>query len=196
MTNQLRPDACRKSLSVLTLMFVFTLTPFVGISQGSTDDWTQVPGEDWAKVKPESVGFSSERLQALAGWLKTQQTTAMLVAVHGQIIFEYGDLKATSKVASIRKSILAMLYGRYVVSGKINLDRTVKDLGLDDMQPFLPIEEHATLEQLLASSSGVYLPNGSAGQDEATLSAGLNTPERTSSTTIGTSMPPERCSKN
>jgi hypothetical protein len=34
-----------------------------------------------------------------------------------------------------------MLYGNYVISGKIDLSKTVKQLGLDDNEPFLPIEE-------------------------------------------------------
>src|SRR5207302_6198969 len=37
------------------------------------------------------------------------------------------------------------LFGNYVASGKVNLRATVKEIGLDDLQGFLPIEEHATL---------------------------------------------------
>ena len=37
----------------------------------------------------------------------------------------------TSKIASVRKSILGMLYGNYAVNGKIDLSKTVKQLGLD-----------------------------------------------------------------
>jgi hypothetical protein len=44
------------------------------------------------------------------------------------------------------------------------LGKTVKELGLDDKQPFLPIEEHATLEQLLAARSGIYLPSSPGGR--------------------------------
>jgi len=78
--------------------------------------------------------------------------------VQGRVIFSYGDLSHTSKIASVRKSILGMLYGNYVVNNKIDLGKTVKQLGLEDKEPFLPIEENATLEQLLASRSGIYLP--------------------------------------
>jgi hypothetical protein len=69
--------------------------------------------------------------------LKTQKTTALHVSVSGREIFEYGDVRRTSKVASVRKSVLAMLYGNYVVSGKIELDKNVVQLGLEDVQPFL-----------------------------------------------------------
>jgi CubicO group peptidase (beta-lactamase class C family) len=125
-----------------------------------------VPGTTWQRTSPESVGYSSAKLEALRAWLKTQDTAAMVIVIQGRIVFSYGDLSQATKIASARKSVLAMLYGNYVASGKIDLTKTVKQLGLDDKQPFLPIEEGATLEQLLAARSGVYLPNGSFGQND------------------------------
>src|SRR6267378_2780913 len=107
----------------------------------ASNDWKRVPGAAWDHAKPESLGYSSARLEALRGWLKTQQTTALLITVHGKVIFEYGDVTLISKVASVRKSVLSMLYGNYVVGGKIDTKKTVKELGLNDNQPFLPIEE-------------------------------------------------------
>jgi CubicO group peptidase (beta-lactamase class C family) len=144
--------------------------------QYSASDWTRVPGADWTGVKPESVGYSSGRLEALRSWLKTQKTTAMLVVVHGNVIFEYGDLQMVSKVASVRKSVLAMLYGNYVFSGKVDTNKTVKELGLDDHQPFLPLEEQATLEQLLTARSGIYLPSGNHDLDAETPKRGAEYP--------------------
>jgi hypothetical protein len=44
-----------------------------------------------------------------------------------------------------------MLYGPYVMSGRIDPRTTVKQLGLQEAEPFLPIEEHATLEHLLGA---------------------------------------------
>ncbi len=115
------------------------------------------PGTEWERVKPETEGYSSEKLDVLRAWLKTQQTTAMQVSVRGRVIFEYGDLERVSKVASVRKSILAMLYGNYHAAGKVDLGMTVEQLGLTDVQPFLPIEKSATLYHLLTARSGVYL---------------------------------------
>jgi CubicO group peptidase (beta-lactamase class C family) len=97
------------------------------------------PGVDWERVaKPESLGYSSAKLEALRGWLKTQQTTSLVVSVGGRILFEYGDIKHVSAVASVRKSVLGMLYGKYVAAGTIDLQKTVDDLGLDDVQKFFP----------------------------------------------------------
>ena len=84
------------------------------------DDTTRVPGATWTTVKPESAGYSSARLESLRSWLKTLDTKAMLIAVHGQVIFEYGDVTHASKIASVRKSILSMLYGPYFASGRMD----------------------------------------------------------------------------
>ena len=123
-----------------------------------------VPGAEWEQVRPESVGYSSNKLEVLRAWVKTEDTASMLVVVQGRIIFSYGDVSHTSKIASARKSVLSMLYGNYVMNGTIDLDKTVKQIGLQDKQPFLPVEETATLRQLLAARSGIYLPTSSFGQ--------------------------------
>src|SRR5713101_5256421 len=94
------------------------------------------PGKEWEKVKPEAEGYSSEKLEVLRAWLKTQQTTALHVSVLGRVVFEYGDVGRVSKIASVRKSILAMLYGNYVAQGKVDPNSTVEQLGLADVQPF------------------------------------------------------------
>ena len=129
------------------------------------DDDSRVPGVAWTTVKPETIGYSSPRLESLRSWLKTLDTKAMLVAVHGQVIFEYGDVSHASKVASVRKSVLSMLYGNYVAKGVIDLRKTVKELGLQEAEPFTPMEEHATLEHLITARSGIYLKSGNDNLD-------------------------------
>ena len=119
-----------------------------------------VPGVEWERAKPEEAGYSTAKLEALRGWLKTQQTTAMMLVYRGRVIFEYGDVKRVSKIASIRKSILAMMYGNYVASGKADFNKSVEQLGLTDVQPFRPIEKSANLGHLLTARSGIYHPSG------------------------------------
>ena len=120
------------------------------------------PAVDWQLVKPEAEGYSSAKFDALKQWLAAGQTTAMVVIVHGHMIFSYGDTGRATKIASVRKSILSMLYGNYVVGSgpniKIDLNKTVEQLGLEEPdRPFLPIEKSATLLQLIAGRSGIYL---------------------------------------
>jgi hypothetical protein len=71
------------------------------------------------------VGYSTARLQALRGWLQSPDTTAMMVSVGGRSLFENGDLTHQSHLASVRKSVLAILYGKYVESGKSQLDKMI-----------------------------------------------------------------------
>jgi CubicO group peptidase (beta-lactamase class C family) len=135
-----------------------------------------VPGAAWTTVKPETMGYYSPRLEALRAWLATGDTAAMTIVVHGQQIFEYGKPDLVSKVASMRKSILAMLYGKYVISGAIDLRKTVKELGLQEAEAFLPIEEYAMLEHLLTARSGIYLRSGNADLDLQTPKRGSKLP--------------------
>ena len=67
-------------------------------------------GPNGKEVPPESEGFSVEPLDALRSFLKTHQTDGMMVVSRGHVVFEYGDLKLVSKTASVRKSVLSLLY--------------------------------------------------------------------------------------
>ena len=120
------------------------------------------PTSDLPTATPESQGYSSAKLDVLRAWLKTEPTAAMMVLANGKVIFSYGDVSHVSKIASVRKSILAILMGKYVIAGKIDPSKNVKQLGLDDEIPFTPLEEKATLEQLMTARSGIYRdqPNG------------------------------------
>lgn len=122
------------------------------------------PGKDWQRVaSPESVGYSSRRLQAVTAYLKSLDTTAVHVSVGGKTLFEYGDLSHQSYLASARKSFLAALYGKYVASGQIRLDATLEELGISDVDGLLPQEKRATIEDVLGARSGVYHPASNPG---------------------------------
>lgn len=127
-------------------------------------------GQPWQRhAKPEDAGFSSARLEALRQWLATGGTTAMMVVADGKSLFEYGDLTHLSYLASVRKSVLAILYGKYVANGTIDLNKTLADLGMDDIEKLLPREKQAKIEHLITARSGVYHPASNPG--DATASA-------------------------
>lgn len=127
-----------------------------------------LPGVEWARATPDSEGFSAARLEALRAFLKTHSTDAMMIVSRGHVVFEYGDTSLVSKVASVRKSVLDLLFA---VEAKKGLDlesatgQTVVQLGLEDKVPFVEPEQHATLEQLMMSRSGIYIPSGNKGQE-------------------------------
>ena len=108
--------------------------------------------------------------------LKTQRTTGLVVVSDGRIVLEHGDVAHVSKVASVRKSILAMLYGNYVESGQIDLERNVVDVGLEDLTPFVPPEGEATLRHVLMARSGIYLRSGTPDLDAALPGRGSHSP--------------------
>jgi CubicO group peptidase (beta-lactamase class C family) len=145
-------------------------------AESSAQEAPVVPGATWTRAKPETVGFSGARLEALRAWAAAGDTTAMVIVVDGRLIFEQGDTALVSKVASVRKSILALLYGSYVAKGTVDLRKTVADLGLQEAEPFLPIETAATLEHLLTARSGVYLRSGNDNLDLQTPKRGSKAP--------------------
>jgi CubicO group peptidase (beta-lactamase class C family) len=89
-------------------------------------------------------------------------TTAAIAVVGGRVLWDYGDQAFVSYLASVRKSILAMMYGRYVADGTIRLSKTLEDLNVTDVQGLLPREQTATVLDLLMARSGVYHPAANA----------------------------------
>lgn len=149
----------------LVLLFAFCASAlaFVGDAQeksqsASATKIPDFPGKEWRLASPEADGYSSAKLEALRSWLAASATASMVIVVHGHMIFSYGDTAHLSKIASVRKSILSMLYGTNFEAVEKGLDETVEDLGLaEPNRPFLPIEKTATLFQLLSGRSGIYL---------------------------------------
>ncbi len=126
------------------------------------------PGADWERIRtPEQAGYSAPRLQALRAWVQSLDATSMTVSVGGRVLFEYGDQAHLSYLASVRKSLLAILYGKYVENGTIRLNRTLKDLEFADVGGLLPRELDATIENVITARSGVYHPASNSGDDTA-----------------------------
>ncbi|MDQ8153389.1 MAG: serine hydrolase, partial [Gemmatimonadota bacterium] len=126
------------------------------------------PGADWERVSdPAAIGWSRAALDSVRATLATMSTTAMLVTEHGRVVFEYGDLTKQSYLASVRKSVLSMLYGIELARGRVDTAKTLAQLGIDDIGGLLPSEKEATVQDLLAARSGVYHPASNAGDNLA-----------------------------
>ena len=126
------------------------------------------PGASWERIAdPASAGFSAEALDAIHPYVDGINTTAVMAVVGGRVLFEHGPVESISYLASVRKSILAMLYGRYVEDGTIDLEATLEDLGMDDVQGLLPIEKQARVLDLVTARSGVYHPASNSGDNLA-----------------------------
>jgi len=142
-------------------------TPVAAVRAGSTLAPT-FPGADWERIaEPEHAGYSRSGLDSALAYLATLKTTGAVVAVGGRLLVEYGNTKELSYLASVRKSILAMLYGKPVAEGRIRLDKTLGELGIDDLGGLSEQEREATVADLLAARSGVYHPASNAGDNLA-----------------------------
>jgi len=126
------------------------------------------PAADWERIRSsESAGFSHTKLDAAVARAKTMATTSFVAVVDGRILQDYGDAAHLSYIASVRKSVLAMLYGNYVANGKIRLDKTLKDLKITDVGGLSDQELEATISDLLGARSGVYHEASYSGDDLA-----------------------------
>ena len=126
------------------------------------------PGADWERIAdPATAGYCADKLDLVTARAKQLSTTAMMAVVGGRVLYQYGDVTTVSYLASVRKSVLAMLFGKYVKNGTIRLDKTLAQLGIDDHGGLLPVEKEATIADLLGARSGVYHEASNAGDDLA-----------------------------
>jgi CubicO group peptidase (beta-lactamase class C family) len=122
-----------------------------------------VPGTTWETITdPKTVGYCQAGLDAATIRARQLATTGAMAILGGQVLWEFGDLQLVTYLASVRKSILAMQFGPYVKSGKIRLDKTMKELGITDVQGLKAAELDATVLHLLGARSGVYHPASNA----------------------------------
>jgi hypothetical protein len=128
---------------------------------------TFFPGSSWEQVPESELSTSSRQgLQETRSYLQTLATTALVAVRDGRIIFSYGPSNVTSIVTSVRKSVLSMMYGKYVANGTIDIERTLADVGIDDLQGLLPVERQAKVRDLLTARSGVYHPSSNIYGDD------------------------------
>ena len=126
------------------------------------------PRATWDSIaNPEAAGWSREGLERVRAKLATMPSTGFMAVVGGRVLASYGDLQTLSYLASVRKSVLSMLYGSYVANGTVRLDRTLAELGIDDVGGLTPSEKQATVRDLLSARSGVYHPASNSGDDLA-----------------------------
>ncbi len=124
------------------------------------------PGASWARIEqPEAIGWSQTHLDSVRARLTALPTTGFMAVVGGRVLMEYGDVQAVSYIASVRKSVLSMLFGNYVANGTVRLDKTLAEIGIDDIGRLTAGEKEATVRDLLTARSGVYHPASTPGDD-------------------------------
>jgi CubicO group peptidase (beta-lactamase class C family) len=118
------------------------------------------PGRSWKPVdSPERHGFSKPKLERAREYSRTIATAAVMIALEGKLLDAWGETATRYNVHSIRKSFLSAMYGSHVREGRIDLSKTLEQLGVDDNEPSLSVvEKQAALADVLKARSGVYHP--------------------------------------
>ncbi|MBI3709821.1 MAG: serine hydrolase [Proteobacteria bacterium] len=120
-----------------------------------------VPRPQWQSIaSPASAGWSAERLAHAEAHAGTVGSAAVMIVEDGAVVRAWGPLDHRYKCHSIRKSLLSALYGIYAAEGKIDLHKTLGELGIDDRQGLTEKEKQATVYDLLLARSGIYHPTG------------------------------------
>ncbi|MDO6427478.1 serine hydrolase [Thalassotalea sp. 1_MG-2023] len=141
---------CLALLSTFSHAHTYTLQP-LNNSLGIKKE-TAVPTLNLATFNPQ-------KLQKLNEFLKTSNTSSLVLMSEGKVLFSFGDIHKKHTIHSIRKPMLNALYGIYVDRGKIKIDTPLASLSIDDITPLTKIEKSATIKQILQSRSGIYLPS-------------------------------------
>ena len=119
------------------------------------------PGRDWVILdRPEEAGWDGVATAHLRAVLAGQNSDCMLVVQAGRVVFTHGDITHKYLCHSMRKSFLAALIGQEVAEGRIRLEVTLAELGIDDHDRLSETERQATVHDLLMARSGVYHPAG------------------------------------
>ena len=130
---------------------------------------------DMPSADPEKMGYDAQRLAAISRAIARHDiaTEAMVVAVEGKVIFEYGDTSKPAKVSSCWASLLSILYGRFVNMRRIDLEETLESIGISEVGGLERRERSAKVRDVISLRSGCFIR---ASNDPP----GRKLPERTS----------------
>jgi CubicO group peptidase (beta-lactamase class C family) len=125
------------------------------------------PGQDWQAVDdPRRLGWEPAQLRAARDVFARSGAAALFLVVHGQVLADWGSTSLPYPAHSLRKSLASALIGNAVTRGHIDLDASLASLGIDDRTPLSAQEARATVRDLLAARSGIYLPANAQGQQQ------------------------------
>ncbi|MDG2131265.1 MAG: amidohydrolase family protein [Fuerstiella sp.] len=120
----------------------------------------EFPGRNWKQLSsPSDAGWSVDQLITAREFSEAQATAAVMIVESGRVIDQWGPVGLPLKCHSIRKSLLSGLYGAHVDTGRIDINHTMQQLGINDNEPSLTVpERQARIRDLLTARSGVYHP--------------------------------------
>ena len=113
------------------------------------------PGHEWERAElPRSLDARADAIRAAAAKVGSH---ALFAAVGGRVVLEHGKVASAGGLQSVRKALMNALIGRAVADGKLSLETTMGELGIDDLPPALSTDEkRATVRDCLMGRSGIY----------------------------------------
>jgi len=117
------------------------------------------PDREWVQyATPKDAGYDADKLAEARRWAEQAGSAAVFIVQSGHVVAAWGDIQRKFKCHSVRKSLLNALIGIHVAEGHIDLEESLADLGIDDIEPLSEREKRAKVIDLLQARSGVYHP--------------------------------------
>jgi CubicO group peptidase (beta-lactamase class C family) len=156
----------------MQLLTLLTIVLLISCSQSLTEEaWkdTEIenttPDKNWSYYEnPEEAGWSNEKLNLAKKEFNLNGASALMVVYKGRVLLDWGSTARKFDVRSIRKSLLSAVIGTYHDKGKLNLNKTLNELGINDKDSLSDQEKEARFIDLLKYRSGVYHPTTQVGQ--------------------------------
>ena len=118
------------------------------------------PQDNWKAIANiEDLGWSQRTLNDAKLIADSIGSDAVMIVYRGAILKAWGEIDRKFMCHSMRKSLLSAIIGLYVDNEEIKLQKTLAELEIEDTPNELTkLEKTATIEHLLSSRSGIYLP--------------------------------------
>ena len=139
------------------------------------------PIPDWQEAKPETLGVSSDGLDAYISWLSSKaagEPYGTIVIRHGKIVLEhYGsgaDRSSAWEIGSIRKAVGSSLLGMAIEDKRLSLDTIVYDIWPEIfLETGNDKDKSIKVKHLFNSSSGWKRPERSRSGPTVRITAGI-----------------------
>ncbi len=158
-TARLLRIAARWALALTLASLAYVIA--ASVYRNYTPRWTTT----WPRFdNAQSAGVDATKLEHAMSLTKDAGASAVVVIFRGKLLAANGRPATIFPCHSVRKSYLSALMGRAVLEGKISLDSTLAEIGIDDVPPLSAQEKSATVRQLLQARSGVYHDSNAASE--------------------------------
>ena len=116
----------------------------------------EFPNPKWREADVAQPRWDVDNLAAAMKAAEAFGSIAAMVIHEGVVVAASGRRLEKVVVRSVRKSFLSALIGIAVHEGKIDLDASMADLGIDDVDALTSPEKEATVRDLIRARSGIY----------------------------------------